>query len=106
METSDAVNYSYIYIGLLKLSGFIDDYKEYLLFYKRYMDDGIGLWNCNLPNLIEKFEEFFQWFNNWGRLKWTCTNFVPSLAFMDLTISIQDRRLHYRIYQKEHNLYL
>ena len=32
MGTSAAVNYSYIYIGLLEMTGVINNYKQYLLF--------------------------------------------------------------------------
>ena len=82
------------------------NFKGYLLFYRRYIDDGIGLWNCSLPDSQEKFNQFFRQLNDWGRLRWTCTGFVTSLVFMDLTISIKNRHLHYKTYQKEHNLYL
>ena len=45
--------------------------------------------------------------NNWGKLKWTNTGFVSSLEILDLTITIdKNNKLHYKTYQKEHNMYL
>ena len=44
--------------------------------------------------------------NNWGKLKWTCTGFVTSLEFLDLTISIKDDEIHFKTFQKLLNLYL
>ena len=43
MGTSAAVNYSYIYVGLLEVNVLLVNYKKYLLFYKRFIDDGIGV---------------------------------------------------------------
>ena len=107
MGTSAAVNYSYIYIGLLELQSLLADFKEYLLFYRRFIDDGIGVWDCTLPNSDAKFDEFMSRLNNWGKLKWTNTGFVSSLEILDLTITIdKNNKLHYKTYQKERNLYL
>jgi hypothetical protein len=40
-------------------------------------------------------------------LKWTCDGHVKDLIFLDLRISIMPNcQLHYKTYQKEHNLYL
>ena len=44
--------------------------------------------------------------NDWGKLKWTCTGFVTTLEFLDLTISIKQQQLHFKTFQKERNLYL
>ena len=41
-----------------------------------------------------------------GKLKWTCTGFVTSLKFLDLTISIKDHEIHFKTFQKALNLYL
>ena len=44
--------------------------------------------------------------NSFGKLKWTCTGFVKSLEFLELTISIKNERLHFKTFQKQRNLYL
>ena len=106
MGTSAAVNYSYIYIGYLEITELLVNYQDYLLFYRRYIDDGIGCWNCSLPDSQFKFKEFLNRLNQFGKLRWTNTGFVRSLEFMDLTISIKNRSLHFKTFQKEHCLYL
>ena len=106
MGTSAAVNYSYVYVGLLELQILLVDYQEFLLFYKRFIDDGLGVWDVSLPNSKNKFEKFMAALNNWGKLKWTCTGFVTSLEFLDLTISIKDHEIHFKTFQKALNLYL
>lgn len=106
MGTSAAVNYSYLYLGLLEMTTLLVDFKEYLLFFRRFIDDGLGVWDCLRPRSETKFQEFMSRLNNWGKLKWTNTGFVDSLQFLDLTISIKDDKLHYKTFQKEHNLYL
>jgi len=106
MGTSAAVNYSYIYVRLLEMQSLLVDFKKYLLFYRRFIDDGIGIWDCSLPDSEAKFQEFLARLNDWGKLKWTTTGFVDSLIFMDLTVTIKHDSLHFKTFQKEHNLYL
>jgi hypothetical protein len=44
MGTSAAVNYAYLYVGLLEVRRLLPRYKESLLFFRRFIDDGIGVW--------------------------------------------------------------
>ena len=43
MGTSCAVKYSFLYIGLLELKSILNKYREYLIWYGRFIDDGLGL---------------------------------------------------------------
>ena len=106
MGTSAAVNYSYVYVGLLELQILMVGFEEFLLFYRRFIDDGKVVWDHSLPNSESKFKEFMAALNDWGKLKWTCTGFVTTLEFLDLTISIKQQQLHFKTFQKERNLYL
>ena len=106
MGTSAAVNYSYIYVGLLEVNVLLVNYKKYLLFYKRFIDDGIGVWNCKVAGWKEAFDSLMSALNSFGVLKWTDTGFVKNLEFLDLTVSIKNQQLHFKSYQKELNLYL
>ena len=106
MGTLAVVNYSYLYVGLLEMTSLLVNFKEYLLFFHCFFDNGLGVWNCLQPRSEIKFQEFMSWLNNWGKLKLTNTGFVNSLQFLDLTISIKDDKLHFKTFQKEHNLYL
>ncbi len=44
MGTSSAVNYACLYVGLLEVRRLLPRYKTQLLFFKRFIDDGIGVW--------------------------------------------------------------
>ena len=64
MGTSAAVNYSYLYVGLLELQILMVGFEEFLLFYRRFIDDGIGVWDHSLPNSESKFKEFMAALND------------------------------------------
>jgi hypothetical protein len=107
MGTSSAVNYACLYVGLLEVRRLLPRYKNNLLFFKRFIDDGIGVW-IDTPDEPLAWESFFRSLNNWGTLKWTCDDgHVDDLIFLDLRISVTPlRQLHFQTYQKEQNLYL
>ena len=44
MGTSCAVNYAFLYMGLLEMLELLDDFKMWMPFYGRFIDDGIGIW--------------------------------------------------------------
>jgi hypothetical protein len=102
MGTSSAVNYACLYVGLLEVWRLLQRYKNNPLFFKRFIDDGIGRW-IDTPEEPLTWPSFFRCLNNWGTLKWTC----DGLVFLDLRISITpSRQLHYKTFQKAQNLYL
>lgn len=108
MGTSTAVNYAILYVGLLEIKRLLRNHRASLLFFKRFIDDGIGIW---LPqkneNADETWNNFFQDLNDWGNLRWTCDGHGEDLIFLDLSISIDpNRNLRFKTYQKELNLYL
>jgi hypothetical protein len=93
MGTSAPVNYAYLYVGLPEVQRLLPRYKECLLFFKRFIDDGIGVW-LPQPNDRLTWNAFLRCLNQWGTLGWTCDGHVNSLIFLDLTISIgPDRHL-------------
>jgi hypothetical protein len=106
MGTSSAVNYACLYVGLLEVRRLLPRFKNQLLFFKRFIDDGIGVW-LDTKEDPHAWQHFFRSLNNWGTLKWTCDGHVTDLVFLDLHISItSDRQIHFRSYQKPMNLYL
>lgn len=106
MGTSTAVNYANLYVGFLEVEGLITEFQKNLLFYKRFIDDGFGVWVDHPDG--HTFAAFMEHFNNWGSLRWTTDGLTNSVVFLDLTISIQSttRNLSFKTYQKEMNLYL
>ena len=106
MGTSAAVNYAYLYVGLLEILRLLEKYEASLAFFKRFIDDGIGVWIPNSDDPLA-WPNFFEALNSWGKLKWTCDGHVNSLVFLDLRIAIgPDRHLLFETYQKPMNLYL
>jgi hypothetical protein len=81
-------------------------YERCLLFFKRFINDGIGVW---LPPSNDQltWDAFLRCLNQWGTLRWTCDGRVNSLIFLDLQISIGPNcHLIFKTYQKPMNLYL
>jgi hypothetical protein len=107
MGTSAAVNYAYLYyVRLLEIKRLLPNYRNNLLFFKRFIDDGIGVW-IDTPNKPLAWTSFLRALNNWGTLKWTCDGHQNALVFLDLNISINaNRKLFFQSYQKPMNLYL
>jgi hypothetical protein len=97
--TSTAVNYAYLYVGLLEIRRLLPHLKDHLPFFRRFIDDGFGIW-IDLPNRPNAWKNFMHCLNNWGTLKWTCDRHTNSLVFLDLEISItRYNRLHFATYQ-------
>ena len=107
MGTSTAVNYANLYVGILKVSTILDKYKDYLSFYGRFIDDGIGTWTQSQGNNLA-WHQFLADFNNYGILKWTNTGMVNKVIFLNMVIQINPltRLLSFKSYGKESNLYL
>ena len=106
MGTSTAVNYAYLYVGILEIQTLLKKYGAQLLFFKRFIDDVIGVWLPD-PNKPDTWERFFDDLNSFGRLRWTCDGLTNELIFMDLRIMLlPNGNLHFTTYQKEMNLYL
>jgi hypothetical protein len=105
MGTSTAVHYANLYVGLLEVTRLLIKFKKQLLFYRRFIDDGIGVWLCNDPLV---WQDFLKCLNTWGSLKWTSDGLTNEIIFMDLTIRIDpfSNRLTYETFQKAMNLYL
>jgi hypothetical protein len=105
MGTSTAVNYANLYVGLLEVTRLLKTFKTELLFYRRFIDDGIGIWLSDDPL---RWSAFMECLNNWGSLNWTTDGLTDSIIFMDLTIRIDPtcNRLTFQTYQKDMNLYL
>jgi hypothetical protein len=68
MGTSSTVNYAYLYVGLLEVQRLLPDYKRDLLYMKRFIADGIGVW-IDDPNNPQAWDHFFATLNQWGALK-------------------------------------
>jgi hypothetical protein len=78
------------------------------MFYKRFIDDILGIWLCD-PDPAkdqENWTAFQAAWQTWHGLEWEFSEQSTSVNFMDLTITIKDRRLHTTVFAKKENLYL
>jgi hypothetical protein len=105
MGTLVACIYATIYYSYHKETRLLPTYRSSLLYYRRFIDDIIGIW-------IPSDSDDFQWAAfkadlDFGLLRWETEELAHSVNFLDLTISVgTDSKLTTRTFQKAMNLYL
>jgi hypothetical protein len=108
MGTPAAVVYANLYAGLPEERNLLPNFRRNLPFYKRFIDDTIGIWRHN-PADPTAWNRFQDEMNSWGSLRWeTDGGLTNKLDFLDLSIKIDPttRRLRFQTFQKKMNLYL
>lgn len=105
MGTSAAVMWATIYYAYHEVHTLIPRYGNFLLYFKRFIDDCFGIWVGNFTN---NWSDFCNDVNDFGVLTWDILDQRPSdsVDFLDLTISIHGNKLITKTYQKKMNLYL
>jgi hypothetical protein len=107
MGTPCACMYATIYYAFHEITVLLAKYKEYIILYKRLIDDGFLIWNDRGD--ADAWANFCQDVNNFvgGKLKWIIEEPSREVNFLDITIKINDcNRIETRTYQKPMNLYL
>ena len=99
--------YATIYYGLHE-SNFLPQYQKHVVFYKRFIDNVLGIW---LPHPNQKvnaqlWEEFTTSMNNYPGLTWEFNAPTNKVDFMDLTISITNGQISTSLFEKPLNLHL
>ena len=83
-------------------------WKEQLPFWRRFIDDGLGLWlrhpDPTTNNTL--WNEFKHDVNDYHGLEWVFTHPSQTVDFMDLTISIANNKFTTTLFEKELNLYV
>ena len=107
MGTPPAPPYATIYYGLHE-SKFLPQYQNHVIFYKRFIDDVLGIW---LPHRNPKinsqlWDEFTASMNNYPGLTWEFNTPTNKVDFMDLTISITNGNISMSLFEKPLNLHL
>eukprot|EP00956_Cyclotella_meneghiniana_P014218 scaffold21239_cov59-Cyclotella_meneghiniana.AAC.1 len=107
MGTPPAPPYATIFYAIHE-NAFLPRWSNHVLFYKRFIDDVIGVWLAHEdPEQNEQlWKEFQADMNNWHGLEWTVEDPSNTVNFMDMTISIVNGRIETRLYEKDMNLYL
>ena len=105
MGAVPAVDCAVLCVGLLERIRILGQHKDNILFYSRFVDDGIGVWQ-EVQNEKNNWTHFNETLNDWGTLKWTATGCVDKLVFLDMITSInKDGNLHYKSCEKPMNLH-
>jgi len=81
----------------------VPNFHQNLIFYRRYIDDGIGIW---IEDGTDRFHRFQQQMDEFGKLRWEFTELQDTINFLDVNLSIADNKVTTRMHEKELNLYL
>jgi hypothetical protein len=106
MGTPVACSYATISYGNHENTQMLPNFKSNLFYYKRYIDDILGIW---LPNDYNEstWMYFKSMLNSFGSLKWVVSNLSTTVNFLDLSITINSsNKIEISTYQKEMNLHL
>jgi len=106
MCTPSACAYATITFGHFENSIILENFKHELLYYKRYIDDIIGIWLPPITNATTSWDNFKHTLNSWGDLQWKIEEPSSNTTFLDLEIQLTNNRVIFKTYQKEMNLYL
>jgi hypothetical protein len=107
MGISPAPPWETIFFALHKRT-IIPQWENNLLFYRRFIDDIFGIWimeDCPIRNK-ELWTTFQTQMQQWHGLSWEFSSLSRSCNFMDLTISIDNKKISTTFYKKPQNLYL
>ena len=107
MGTSPAPAYATLYYAIEE-EHFLDLFQDYLLFYRRYIDDvfGIIIPPENETEANTQWNRLQQAMNNSKGLVWEFSKPSHTVDFLDLTISYRDRVISTTLYEKPLNLHL
>jgi hypothetical protein len=107
MGTPAACMYATITYGVHELLRILTEFKDNLIFYKRYIDDIIGIWIPILGTDDEvRWSNFKTLLDGFGNLKWKVDDRTFKVTFLDLNLELKNGRIHTSTYQKPMNLYL
>ena len=106
MGTPVACAYATVTFGHYENTTILPEFAPQLLYYRRYIDDIIGIWLPPTYHQTATWDRFQERLNNWGNLQWKCE--VPSrkTTFLDLELELHNSSVVTKTFQKEMNLYL
>jgi hypothetical protein len=107
MGTPPAPPYATLYYATHEAS-LLQNHKGYLLYYKRFIDDVFGIYLRDPDPTVD--DRNWKWLqddmNNADGLEWEFSKLSKCVDFMDLTISIENRRIVTTLFEKPLNLHL
>ena len=82
------------------------DLFDEVIFYKRYIDDVIGIWLCQ-PHDNHRWNQFKATINNASALEWDFTERSRTVNFLDVTFTVEnDGLVRTNLYEKPMNLHM
>ena len=106
MGTPSACAYATLTYGHYENTSIIPIFRNQLLYYRRYIDDVLGIWIPQEESPGLTWTDFKNRLNNWGVLKWTIEEPSTHTTFLDLNIDINGSSITFSTFQKPLNLYL
>jgi len=106
MGMSPAPTIANLYVAIFKLEHITPLLDKFLLFYKRFIDNGFAIWRHDPDPTIDaqNWNDFKALFNAMG-LEWTFKSPRKKLVVMDMTIQIKGSKIITTIYAKPLALY-
>jgi hypothetical protein len=107
MGTPPACMWATLYFAIHE-GNVIPQFADVLEFYRRFIDDGFGLWKpLSDPSAdAARWSDFQKAFSTYGKLSWDFSTRSSSVDFLDLTVTITNGRIETCLYEKALNLYL
>ena len=102
MGAPPAPMYATMYFAIHEAT-LIPKYIQHLLFYRRFIDDGLGIW---INHDETAWDSFKLEMNQFGMLRWEFSDLKDSAEFLDVQLKITGTSITTRIHEKLLNLYL
>ena len=108
MGTPMACILATLYFGFYEKTYLLQKYAKNLLFFKRQIDDILGIWvDHHDSDNTTTWDNFLQDVNNFGSLQWNLEEVGQQVNFLDITVRInENQRIETKTYQKPMNLFL
>ena len=108
MGIPPAPPYATIYYGIHE-EKFLKKYSHRVIYYRRFIDDVIGIWSPNPNTQTDDIEwnSFQDTMNTFPGLTWEFSERAKTVDFMDMTISITNaNKIEITLFEKKMNLHL
>lgn len=107
MGTSTAKAYADLYFAIWEREHILTSFRQNLIYYKRFVDDVLGIWNGTCP---QQWSAFKKAMNSFGPLPliWETSPLVDTVTFLDLEIwkDPKSNAICTKTFQKPMNLFL
>ena len=105
MGCPPACCYAELYYGVHEKS-LMERFRKQIPFYKRYIDDGFGLWLVSDDDNDDAEWEAFQQYTKFGKLTWEFSERTRNTSYLDLSLRIKGNKIVCSLYEKPMNLHL